>query len=72
MDSYTGDRIFVKFYRDMGNPNILYVTSSEGIYKLYGPYSKTIFEKLPEGTRLEDLSIATPSYDQTLKIVLIR
>lgn len=52
---------YTHFYRDTRNPNILYVTSSKGIYKLYGPYHKPVFELLQDTIRLEDLPIITPS-----------
>ncbi len=51
---------FSHFYRDINNPNILYVTSPDGIYKLYGSYTVPKFEKLPAETKLEDLPIARP------------
>jgi hypothetical protein len=48
------------FYRDEADKNVVYVTSAEGIYKLSGPYGRETFEKLPPGTKLEDLPVALP------------
>jgi len=51
------------FYRDKGDPNILWVTSPHGIYKLYGSYASPKFEKLSANTKLDDLPIARPPAD---------
>jgi hypothetical protein len=56
----TQNILLQKFYRDQTNPNILYITSSDGLYKLSGPYGNETFEKLPPGTKLKDLPIAFP------------
>jgi len=53
-------RDFSNFWRDLGDGNVLYVTSPDGIYKLYGSYTRPKFEKLPPGTRLEDLPVDLP------------
>ncbi|RJP79626.1 MAG: hypothetical protein C4524_05020 [Candidatus Zixiibacteriota bacterium] len=57
--SSTSDgRGFGHFWRDLGDGNVLYVTDDQGgLYKLWGLYSHPNFEKLPAGTKLEDLPV---------------
>ena len=54
---------YFRFYRDMAEPDILYLTASDGIYKLYGSYASPKFEKLSANTKLDDLPIARPPAD---------
>jgi len=60
---YDDPRSFMHFWRDLGDPNVLYVTAEDGIYKLWGEYRHPRFEKLPPQTKLEDLPIAWPPAD---------
>jgi hypothetical protein len=63
VDKHNNDdpsRRFANFWRDLEDGNVLYVTSTDGIYKLYGSYTSPQFEKLPVNTKLEDLPIARP------------
>jgi hypothetical protein len=60
VDPGNTEKKYSHFYRDLRQPNALYVTSDHGLYKLSGPYGKETFEKLPPGTKLEDLPISKP------------
>jgi hypothetical protein len=52
-------RRYDRLYRDENDPQVFYVTSPEGIYKLSGSNRGETFEKLPASTKLGDLPLAS-------------